>query len=359
MNRYSFASSLTPVASTFMVILGAFLVGGVFLAVVGQDVGAAYGMLVGRGLLSGFAVTETLIKMAPMLMISAGLLIAIKSGVWNIGMDGQFLVGACVAGVVAAALVGVVPAPLVIASSMAAAFAAGMAWGLLPALLKVRYGLNEIITTIMTNYLAIYLTSWLVKGPFKDPTSVPPQTAIIPIEFRLAMIPGTKVHVGIVLGLICLLAVALVFRYTSLGFKFWVLGQNKRVALHAGLPVGLLTALALLLSAGFAGLAGANDVLGTKGLFQGEWNPGYGLTGFTLVFLARLESLWVLPFAYFFSFLAFGGELMARSAGIPTYFVQLLEGLMLMFFAASVYLERSLAARGRKLLGVAVDGGPT
>jgi len=107
--------------------------------------------------------------------------------------------------------------------------------------------------------------------------------------------------------------------------------------------------LALLLSAGMAGLAGANDVLGVKGLFQGEWNPQYGLTAFALVFLARLNGLLVIPFAFFFAFLLFGGEMMARTAKIPAFYVPMLEGLILIFFAISMYFERKYLDRSESV----------
>jgi simple sugar transport system permease protein len=107
-----------------------------------------------------------------------------------------------------------------------------------------------------------------------------------------------------------------------------------------------LTLMALLLSGGFAGLAGANDVLGVQGFFKANWDPGYGFTAFALVYLARLNPLWLPPFAFFFSFLLIGGESMPRRADVPTYYVEMLEGLMLIFFAAVVFLER-LYALGR------------
>ena len=106
------------------------------------------------------------------------------------------------------------------------------------------------------------------------------------------------------------------------------------------MPVNRLTLVALLASGALAGLAGANDILGVKGLFQGNWNPGYGFAAFALVYLARFNSLWIIPFAYFLSFLVIGGEMMARPLAIPTYFVEMLEGLMLLCFAVATWFER-------------------
>ena len=340
MNRHTLAHSLAPLLSSILAIVAAFLVGAIFLGAVGKDPLRAYGVLVGRGMGSSFGLTETLIKMAPLLLVSAGLLIALKASVWNIGVDGQFLIGASMVGIVAPRLAGVMPHFFMLTLCALVGFGGGLVWGIVPAMLKVRYGLNEIITTIMMNYVAIYTTSWLVKGPFKDPTVVAPQMPLIPLEFRLPSLPLTRIHIGIVVGLMVVLLVYLMFRHGTLGFALTVLGHSRKAAIHAGMPVNRLVVTALLVSAGLAGLAGANDVLGVKGLFQAEWNPMYGLTGFALVFLARLNGLWVIPLAYFFALLDFGGEMMARTAQIPAFYVPMLEGLMLIFLAISAYVER-------------------
>jgi simple sugar transport system permease protein len=334
------AQSLAPLLSSILTIGAAFLIGAIFLWLVDKDPLKAYGVLVSRGIGSAFGLTETLIKMAPLLLVSAGLLIALKASVWNIGVDGQFLIGASLVGIVAPKLAGVVPHFFMLLICALVGFGGGLIWGLGPALLKVRYGLNEIITTIMMNYVAIYVTSWLVKGPFKDPTVVAPQMSLIPPEFRLPLLPLTRIHIGLVVGLLLVLLVYLLFRYGTLGFAWTVVGRSRRAALHAGMPVNRLMVAALLASAGLAGLAGANDVLGVKGLFQAEWNPMYGLTGFAVVFLARLNGLWIIPLAYFFALLDFGGEMMARTAQIPAFYVPMLEGLMLIFLAVGVYVER-------------------
>jgi simple sugar transport system permease protein len=340
------ARSLIPLLSSVLAISAAFLSGAVFLWLVGKDPLLAYGVLFSRGIGSSFGLTETLIKMAPLLLVSAGLLVALKASIWNIGVDGQFLIGASLVGMVAPRLAGAMPYFLMLLLCALVGFGGGLAWGLTPAALKVRYGLNEIITTIMMNYVAVYLTSWLVKGPFRDPGVVAPQMPLIPEAFRLPFLPFTRIHLGLVVGLAAVLLVYLMFRYGTLGFALTVLGRSRKAALHAGMPVNRLLVTAMLVSAGLAGLAGANDVLGVKGLFQGEWNPMYGLTGFALVFLARLNGLAVIPLAYFFALLDFGGEMMARTAQIPAFFVPLLEGLMLIFLAIAAAVERKWSTDG-------------
>ena len=323
-----------------MAIVMAFVIGGIFLQANGKDALHAYQILFERGLLDSDGLTETFKKMAPMLIVSAGLLIALRASVWNIGIDGQFMVGALLAGVAGAHLAGNVPNPVMWLVAAIAGIIGGLLWALIPALLMVKFSLNEIITTLMMNYVAVNVCAWLVKGPFKDPDRVAPQTKQIPLDDRLPFIPGTEVHIGLIVGLICVVVVAILFRSTVYGFCIDVVGRNRKAAIHAGLPVGRLTGSALVLSGAFAGLAGANDVLGIQGLFKANWDPGYGFTAFALVYLARLNSLLIIPFAFFFSFLLVGGDSMPRRADVPTYFVEMLEGLMLICFAVAVYLER-------------------
>jgi simple sugar transport system permease protein len=165
----------------------------------------------------------------------------------------------------------------------------------------------------------------------------------------------------LLVGLVVAILVWVLFRNTVLGFMLDVLGRNRQAALHAGMPVGGLTLFALLASGAMAGLAGANDILGVKGLFQGNWSPGYGFAAFALVYLARLNPLWIIPFAYFLSFLSIGGEMMARPLGIPTYFVGMLEGLMLLCFAVATWFERRRSPYGAEEdleLGAANAGEP-
>jgi simple sugar transport system permease protein len=332
-----------PAVSSLAAIGGALVAGAVLLWLSGLDPLRGYTILLTEGLGTSFGVTETLIKTAPLLMVAAGLLVAFRAGVWNIGVDGQLLIGAIFTAALAPWLLTTVPhVPALVLLGLVGAVG-GAAWGLLPALLKVHYGLNEIITTIMMNYVAVYLTTWLVKGPFRDlsdPTIIAPQTTVIPESLRLPLLPFGRVHVGLAVGILAVMLVYVLMRNTVLGFKLSVLGANPKAAVHAGFPVGRLTVLAMLVSAAFAGLAGANDVLGVLGMFAADWNPRYGLIGVALVFLARFNGLTVIPLAYFFSFLRFGGELMSRTAGIPIFFVDVLKGLMLVFFAAGEVLER-------------------
>src|SRR4051794_1169343 len=182
--RINTAATLTPIVSSLLAIALAFLVGGIFLELRGKDALHAYRILFDRGLGNSDGLTETFKQMAPLLIVSAGLLISLRAGVWNIGVDGQFLVGALLTGVVGGSLAGDVPRWVMLLAGALAGFAGGLLWAIVPALLRVRWGLNEIITTLMMNYVALNVTSWLVKGPARDKAHVAPQTVKIPLADR-------------------------------------------------------------------------------------------------------------------------------------------------------------------------------
>ena len=338
-------NEIAPAFYSVLSILFSLITGAVILIFIGKNPLLYFGQLFFQGMFSPLGLVESIIKMAPLLIISAGLLACFSAGLWNIGVEGQFLIGAVLAGWSAPFLANALPYPVYLISVAALGAIGGMFWVLLPAVLKARYDMNEIITTMMMNWVAINLVTWLVKGPINDPTTVPAQTALIPMKHRLSMIPFTSIHIGLIVGIVCLFLMHYVIRRTTLGYEFRVLLSNKCAAYHAGMNVARITIWGLLISGGFAGLAGVSDVLAIKGLFQGDWNPAYGMTAIPLVFLARFNGWAVVPLAFFFSFLAVGGEFVARDQGVPIFFVHILEGLTLLFFAASEYLEKRRALK--------------
>jgi len=339
MKRVRYENAI-PIAGSALSILLALVAGGAILLFLGKNPLVLYEQLFIQGMGSRIGVIETLIKMAPLLIVSSGLLVAFSGGLWNLGVEGQFLIGAMLTGWLAPSLVPLLPLPVYFLALGLTGFIGGGIWVLLPAILKARYDLNEIIITLMMNYVALNLVSWLVKGPLNDRTVVPAQTVLIPMNHRMPMIPFTRIHVGLVIGLIVILVVYWVIRRTTMGFQLRVLSANRKAALHTGMNVNHITVWSLVVSGGLAGLAGTVDVLAVKGLFQGGWNPMYGMTCIPLVFLARLNGYAVVPLAYFFSFLAVGGEFVARDQEIPIFFVHVLEGLMLLFVAGSEFIEQ-------------------
>jgi simple sugar transport system permease protein len=333
-------AALKPAVLSILSILFSLITGGIILIFIGKNPVVYFGLLFSRGMGTSLGLIESIIKMTPLLIISAGLLTCFSAGLWNIGVEGQFLIGAMLTGWAAPSLAAALPYPIYLVAVASLAIAGGMAWILLPAILKAQYDINEIITTLMMSWMAINVVNWLVKGPINDPSTVPPQTTLIPLTYRMPMIPFTRIHIGLIIGIVAILGMHLMISRTILGYQFRVMSANKKAAIHAGIRVQRATVYGILISGGFAGLAGGIDVLAIKGLFQGSWNPQYGMTAIALVFLARLKGWAIIPLAFFFSFLAVGGEFVARDLGVPVFFVHVIEGLTLLFFAASEYFEK-------------------
>jgi simple sugar transport system permease protein len=163
----------------------------------------------------------------------------------------------------------------------------------------------------------------------RDPTLVSPQTPLIPLADRLSRWGTTRVHLGLLVALALIGGLAVLFRRARFGLELRVVGENPRAARHVMLPVKRLIVLVMVLSGALAGLAGANDILSTKGTFQSEWNPQYGLAAFALVFLAQRKPLGLIPASLVLGFLAYGADILPRAANVAPDFFSLLEGLIL------------------------------
>lgn len=331
---------LGAAARILLPVLLALTAGGLILLALDKNPFDYYAFVVERGLLSWAGLQETITRSAPLLLIAAGLIVAFRAGIWNLGVDGQFLLAAVIAAALAPALVEVLPGWLALLVCCLVAFVTGALWSLVPAILKARYGINEIITSLMMSFLGISFANVLVKLAFRDPSTTVPQTVTLPVEERLARLFGSTINLGIVIAVLAVLLVHLMMTRTAFGLKLQVVGANPRAAIHAGLPVGRLTIATFALSAGCAGLAGAVEVVGVLGTIRADWNPAYGLLVVPLVFLARFHGPAVIAFVFCFAVLQIGGESAARRLGVPHFFVLVLVGLLLLFLAVVEYLDQ-------------------
>ena len=225
-------------------VLLALIAGALLLLALGKDPLAYYGYVLRRGLYSPTGFEASVTRAAPLLLIAAGLIVAFRAGLWNLGVDGQFLLAAVCVAALAPALVPFMPAALAIAASFAVALAVGAAWSLVPAFLKARHGINEIVSTLMMSFLGVSLANVLIKIPFNDPSTTVPQTATLAVEDRLSRLGESTIHWGVVLALLAVLAVHLLMARTSLGLRLRIVGANPRAAVHAGLRVERLTFVA-------------------------------------------------------------------------------------------------------------------
>ena len=325
-----------------MPVLLALGAGAILLLALGRDPITFYSN-VWKGGIQLTAWQDSAIRAAPLLLIAVGLVVVFRANIWNLGYNGQFLLGAALISGFGPRLVGSEPRWFALAVLTLLAGAAGAVWTLVPAILKARYETNEIITTLMMSFIGVGVANILIKGPFQDPTVNIPQTRVLPLDKMLPPIPGTRIHVGVLLALAAALIVHFVLTRTSFGLRLQILGANPRAARHVGLNVQRLIVMSFLVSGLLVGMAAAADILGTWGYVRANWNPAYGDTVIPFVFLARLNALALIPFVIFYAVLSTGGDLATQQANLPTDFLLVLVALILLFMTVIEYLGRRRA----------------
>ena len=297
---------------------------------------------------SAYAVlSATLVRTTPLLLLGLSVATAFRAGILNIGAEGQLLAGA-----MAAAAVGLAstewPSAVAVAAMILAGIVAGAGWAFIAAALRRWFGVLEVISTIMLNFLALHLVSWLVRGPLQEPTRTNPQSATLPdVAHWPTLIPGHRLHLGFLLGLLLALALWVMWRHTAVGFRLRVVGMGARAAASAGqVAVNRTVMGAFLLSGAIAGLAGASEIGGvTWGLYDGI-SPGYGYTAIAVALLARLDPRAVVPSAVFFGALEAGAAAMQRDAGVPSVVVQVVVAVVVLAVIALDEWRRARATRG-------------
>ncbi len=292
----------------------------------------ALGALVAGAFGDRYALTDTILKTCPLLLTGLAVALAFRAGVWNIGAEGQLLVGALAATTVGHAA-GAAPFPLPLLAALVAAGAAGALWSGIAAVLRVRRNVNEIVATIMLNFVAARLLGWAVHGPLMEAAGRYPQSDPLPPSALLPMVAG-RVHAGALLALLLAgLAWVLLFR-TTIGFRWRVVGDNPRAARVAGFSPDRAILTAMLTSGGLAGLAGAIEVLGVTGRLFEQLSGGGGYTAIAVALTAGLHPGGVTLAALFFGALAAGSGAMQRVAGVSAVFVAIVQATTLLALLA-------------------------
>ncbi|MCS5713565.1 ABC transporter permease [Herbiconiux sp. CPCC 205716] len=281
---------------------------------------------------------RSLVLMAPLVIVAVGLIVAFRGQLWNLGYNGQYLLGAVVASGLGPVLFGVMPAALATLIVFVVAVLAGAVWSLVPAILKARYGTNEIITSLVMSFIAVGVVNLLIKGVFKDPATTTPQTVVIPDDQLLPYIPGTEIHIGFVIAIVLAVVAQFVLSRTSFGLRVDIFGASPKAARHVGLNSTWMVILLFALSSGLIAFAGSIDILGQFSYQRADWDPRYGDAVMPLVFLARFRPIASLPFVAFYAVLATGGTLAAQQAGVNVDFLLVIVGLILLFMTITEYI---------------------
>lgn len=307
---------------------------------------AVLGLILKGAAGSTFAVLETLNRATPLIFTGLAVAVAFRARLWNIGAEAQLYAGALMTVVLGTGALHW-PAAVLLPLLALAAMLAGALVLLIPALLKVRFGVDEVVTTLLLNFIFLLFVSMLLEGPLKDPMGMGwPKSERLIAEARLPrIVEGLRLHWGFALALIAAGLVWLVERRTTLGYEMRAVGLNREAARFAGIPVNAVLIKTALLSGGLAALAGFSEVAGVKGSLTLDLSPGFGYTGIIVAMLALLNPLGVIAAALFVAGIFVGADSMSRAVGVPTYLADIMLATALLLMVLAILLTRFRVVR--------------
>ncbi len=328
-------SALWTYGSPVLALLLTVLTAGLIFAAMGQDPWRALHTFLVAPLASETGRPELLVKAAPLVLIATGLSLGFRANVWNIGAEGQYILGALAGGGLALWFYES-EGPLLLPAMILAGILGGMAWAAIPALLRTRFNANEILTSLMLTYVAELVLAYLVTGPWRDPEGYGfPQSRLFSEAATLPnLVPGTRIHLGVLVALLVVgLGWALLAK-SLVGFQLKVVGQAPRAARYAGFSQPALVWLTLLIGGGLAGLSGLFEVAGPVGQLTPHISPGYGFTAIIVAFLGRLHPVGVLFAGLVLALSYIGGEVAQIELGLPNAVTGIFQGILLFFLLA-------------------------
>ena len=324
------------------------------LALAGADITVAYGEMVKGVFGSVFAFSEMLTRATPLMFTGLAAALAFRAKLWNIGAEGQLYLGAMAAVAIGAGAVdipGIFLIPLIIILG-AAAGAAGMA---VPALLKTRFGADEVVTTLLLNFIILIFVQMMLEGALKDPMSLGwPQSAPILDQGMLPqLMPRMRMHSGLILALVLAGVAQFMLARSVWGFRLRAVGENAAAARHAGIGVNRSLFGVAILSGGLAGLAGVSEVAGLKGYLTADLSPGFGYTGIVVAMLAGLSPVGVVISALFIASVFVGADSMSRAMGVSSYLADLVVAMSLLCVLIGGFVARYRITRSTPAVGAA------
>jgi ABC-type uncharacterized transport system permease subunit len=282
---------------------------------------------------------ETLVATSALLFPSLGVALAFRAGLFNIGAEGQLLVGALLAGAFGGSITVAPPLAMIVMLILGAI--GGGIWGAIAGWMKARLRANEIISTLMLNFVAQYLTLWIVTQWFEGPAAVGAETAWLPNSYWLpALIPHTRLSVGILVAIAIAFGLQFLLARTVFGYELRVVGEAPEAARRAGMNLPRLTLLALTASGAIAGIGGATIVAGELHRFNTALSPGYGFIAIAVALVGNLDPVKVCIASFFFGILEAGGLAMQAAAQVPKDTVGIIEGLIILVLAARRYVAQ-------------------
>src|SRR5271163_3153755 len=300
----------------------------ILFAILGKNPIAALGVYFIDPLTDGYSLQEIVVKATPLVMIAIGLSLCYLANVWNIGAEGQFLIGAVAGSWLAVKTQGTGAGPWVLPAMLLLGAAAGALYALIPAICKIRFGASEILTSLMLVYV--------VRGPWRDPAgfNFPTTAEFDPVATVPLLIAGGRLHLGAIIALIVVAAASVLLGRTIKGFEIRVVGAAPRAARFGGFNSDQLILLTFAISGALAGLAGIIEVAGPVGHLQPGVSPGYGFTAIIVAFLGRLNPIGILIAGLFLALTFIGGEQAQIAMKIPLDVTKVFQGILLFYVLA-------------------------
>ena len=322
-------------------VAATFVIASLLVLAAGANPFAVLGLVLKGAAGSQFALVETLTRATPLIFTGLAVAVAFRARLWNIGAEAQLYAGAVITVVLGTGALPL-PAPVLLPLIAISAALAGALLLLAPAVLKVRFGVDEVVTTLLLNFVMLLFVSMLLEGVLKDPMGLgwPKSPSLIADAKLPRVITGKRLHYGFVLGLAAALAVWVVMKKTTLGYEMRAVGHNPEAARFAGMPVNLILIKTALLSGGLAALAGFSEVAGLKGNLTLDLSPGFGYTGIVVAMLAMLNPLGVVVAAIFVAGIFVGADAMSRTAGVPSYIANVMVATALLTMVTAIMLAR-------------------
>lgn len=283
---------------------------------------------------------ETLVKAVPLLLGGLGLTICYRTGLTSIGAEGQIIMGGLLATIFGVYL-GDLPRILIIPLAMLMAAVAGGLWAGIAGYLKARFGVSEVINTIMLNYIATYLVLYLLDGPLREPPGFYPQSSLLSQNAWLTyLVQGTRIHTGVILAAIAVVAVFLLLWKLPLGYQMRAVGNNPVAAQTNGINVRRNMVLAMFLSGAFAGLAGGVEIMGIHHRLMNGFSAAVGFDAMAVALLGGLHPVGVTIASLFFAALRVGANTMQRTVQVPSALVNVIQGLVILLVLSEAVLAK-------------------
>ena len=357
LERRAERSALVAIASPLIAIALSLLTMAALFGLLGKNPLTALAVYFLDPLTDPFTLQEIAVKATPLVMIAVGLSLCYVANVWNIGAEGQFLIGAVTGSWVAVHTQGTDAGPWVLPVMLALGALGGALYAMIPALCRVRFGASEILTSLMLVYVADLLMDYLVRGPWRDPHGLnfPTTVEFDPVATVPLLIEGSRLHAGAILAVIVVGLASVLLGGMLKGFEIRLVGAAPKAAAFAGFSANRLVVFCFAVSGALAGLAGIIEVAGPIGHLQPGISPGYGFTAIIVAFLGRLNPVGILTAGLFLALTYIGGEGAQVSLKVPLDLTKVFQGILLFYVLACdsliLYRIRLVAAPGRPAQG--------